>query len=232
MLLPSQVLTSISYGKSLINRSAARLFAPLASGGRATNSRLANSRAAKMFTRPTNVNKLSDTDDAEDFELEELTTPLRDRLGSMVTQEVDVLGSVELSKQKMMDSQLKSVDLNMSRVFASGHMFTASLLDKLLGETFYNPRLLCMIEALLQGDGHLNTLYTRRVPSIMHGRRFVDLFDFFVREQHLTPIGLYRNTRDSSNNPVLYCYTNPLEKTVVSRRDHVFVIGKALNWSP
>ncbi|KAL1502893.1 hypothetical protein AB1Y20_010966 [Prymnesium parvum] len=156
----------------------------------------------------------------------ELSSPLRDKRGSMGVQEVDVRGAKpKLSENSIMHSGLKSADLHLSRAFASGHVFTPSLLDKLLAESYYNPRIVHVIRQFLQGDQFENSLHTRVVPVRWHKCAFAKVFEWFVREEHLIPIALYRDSVDSAGEAVYYCYTNPLDTTIVSKHDRVFVIG-------
>ena len=64
-----------------------------------------------------------------------------------------------------------------------------------------------------------------RSPLTLLRDRFGELFDYFVRDLQLIPIALYRDSKDSSGQPVYYCYTNPLDQAIISKSDRVFVIG-------
>jgi len=153
---------------------------------------------------------------------------MRDQRGSMVAQDVDFMGGrPQLTQHSMLSAGLKSADLHMSRAFASGHVFTPALLDKLLAESYYNPKIIHVIELLVQGDTHSNKLHTRTIPSRLDGCTFSYLFEMFVRELQLIPVAIYRYSKDSSGFPVIYCYTNPLDRAKVSKDDRVFVIGSS-----
>ena len=73
----------------------------------------------------------------------------------------------------MLHAGLKSADLHLSRAFASGHVFTPSLLDKLLAESYYNPRIVTMIELMVGGDRNSSKLHMRMIPSRLDGCRYV-----------------------------------------------------------
>ena len=135
--------------------------------------------------------------------------------------------SLQLSQHNTLASGLKSADLHLSRAFAAGHVFTPALLDKLLAESYYNPRIVHVMELLIQGDANRNKLHTRAIPSRFHGRPFSELFEHFVRALHLLPLALYRDTKDSSSMPVYYCYTNPIGQAILAPGDRVFVVGRA-----
>jgi len=123
-------------------------------------------------------------------------------------------------------------DLHLSRVFAGGHVFTESVLDKLLCEGYYNPRIIKLIELICLPAESGATIYLRPVPAVIANRSFFHLFDSFLRDQGVQAIGLYRSAKDSNNQSVQYVLTNPPKELKVLETDAVFVLALRQGDSP
>ena len=84
-----------------------------------------------------------------------------------------------------LSKHIKGSDLHLSRAFAGGHVFTEGVLDKLLCEAYYNPRIVQIIEMMLSsGDAarkakDVPQLHLRPVPANLRnvtGLTFAGIF--------------------------------------------------------
>ncbi len=85
--------------------------------------------------------------------------------------------------------------------YASGQVFYATLLDTLIGQTYYNVDLLDILEDLIKPDTvHLVALTDRPQLLTESGdakpecklRTFLELFTYFVTQERVLPLGIYR----------------------------------------
>lgn len=85
--------------------------------------------------------------------------------------------------------------------YASGQVFYATLLDTLIGQTFYNVDLLDILEELVKPDTmHLVALAD--LPQLLVEsedgkpqcklRTYLELFTYFVTHERALPLGIYR----------------------------------------
>jgi len=63
------------------------------------------------------------------------------------------------------------------------------------------------------------------MPEEQYGKTFDKLFKFLL-DKGLVTLGLYRLTGAQDNFTHPYVFTNPGQKTIVTPKDRVFVIGK------
>ena len=146
-----------------------------------------------------------------------------------------------------------SVDYKFTPQFASGALFTTSLLDTLVCQAFYNPKIISVIAALfsgverkskkdiesdLRGDEQVvkrgvgaiqgSTLYQINMPELGN-RTYGHLFKHLTA-QGIIPIGLYRGIFPHmqigpKQNKSSYCYCNPTKDTELFSCDKVFVLS-------
>ena len=97
-----------------------------------------------------------------------------------------------LGLQRGLRQNLKTADLHLSKAFAGGRVYCSSLVDKLLCESFYNSRIIRIIELLTLADVHGSRLFIHQLPHDLNNRPFGEVFEHFVHHLNLVPIGIYR----------------------------------------
>ncbi|KNE70049.1 hypothetical protein AMAG_15038 [Allomyces macrogynus ATCC 38327] len=121
--------------------------------------------------------------------------------------------------------------------FMAGHVFSASLLDGLLAQTYYSGHVLSVIKRLiftgrkslvekLRAHGSLPAQHTcvhsLPVPSRLMGRTYRDLYSHLAH-QSMVPLGLYRKVA-AEKGPLCMTIINPRPKMVVRGEDMVLVL--------
>ncbi|KNE66695.1 hypothetical protein AMAG_11196 [Allomyces macrogynus ATCC 38327] len=121
--------------------------------------------------------------------------------------------------------------------FMAGHVFSASLLDGLLAQTYYSGHVLSVIKRLiftgrkslvekLRAHGSLPAQHTcvhsLPVPSRLIGRSYRDLYSHLAH-QGMVPLGLYRKVA-ADKGPLCMTIINPRPKMVVKGEDMVLVL--------
>ena len=132
--------------------------------------------------------------------------------------------------------QWTSSEFYMSPCFASGTAYTASILDTLVCQTYYNRDLLTIIRVLVCGGGALDEVTTCdnvtrkqgfisqiRAPEDTWGFKYIDFFKYLLYNHQMICLGLYRAPLASSNI-TSYVYTNPHSDAEVGPGDRAFVI--------
>ena len=90
----------------------------------------------------------------------------------------------------------------------------------MLSQANFNTSIIPIITELVVYDE--DGMYCGQVgcPADLDGEEYAVLFEYMVNTFGLIPIGLYR-----AGNVLPYVLTNPPPRTLVSKRDKVFVIG-------
>lgn len=148
------------------------------------------------------------------------------------------------AKQSLADSP------QFAPAFASGNIFTASMLDTAACQAFYNPNLLNIVRKLIAGDNQVeaerwqhaarkdfpdgipnSTVFQIPVLEKWHDNTYENLFDSLVAKQML-PLGLRRGVNpdaqdeeDVNHSP--FVFTNPPPDCIVYHWDRVFVLSIA-----
>ncbi|CAK9114406.1 Calcium-activated potassium channel slowpoke (dSlo) (BK channel) (Maxi K channel) (MaxiK) [Durusdinium trenchii] len=140
-------------------------------------------------------------------------------------------------------------NLQASGLLASGCVFTLSLLDALICQSFYNPQIINVFHKLIAGDEDENThnitlweaalgstasskVFLVPVPRAFHGKKFKELFRYFSAEKQMLCIGLYRgvNARKlglgRAGNRHRYVVTNPPASATLNFCDEVYVLSQ------
>eukprot|EP00916_Digyalum_oweni_P005701 GHVL01009877.1.p1 GENE.GHVL01009877.1~~GHVL01009877.1.p1 ORF type:complete len:436 (+),score=52.55 GHVL01009877.1:168-1475(+) len=106
-------------------------------------------------------------------------------------------GPIEDLSECQHDSKKRWQDnnpMNLSQMFAAGKVISSTILDRVLAETFFNPKAIDIIQLLLFGDtvtgGHLFQLPV--IPSNLIGFKYGDIGQRLLRQRALL-IGLYRS---------------------------------------
>ena len=132
--------------------------------------------------------------------------------------------------------------------FASGNIFTASMLDTAACQAFYNPNLVNIVRKLIAGDNQQEAerwqqvarkdypdgipnsiVYQIPVQQEWHESTYEEVFDKLVLKQML-PLGLRRGVcpdrpPDDDENEVPYVFTNPPPEAIVFHWDRIFVLS-------
>ena len=77
---------------------------------------------------------------------------------------------------KGLQASLKTADLHLSKAFAGGRVYCSTLVDKLLCESFYNSRIIRVIELFVHADTHGSRLFLHQLPLKFIGRPFREVF--------------------------------------------------------
>ena len=145
------------------------------------------------------------------------------------------------------------VEYKFTPQFASGALFTSSLLDTLVCQAFYNPKIVSVIselftgvdrksklelKAMLKGDQQslvkgvgaivASTLYQINMPEL-ESRTYGHLFKH-LSLQGIIPLGLYRGVFSHmkigpKQNKSCYCFCNPAKDTELFSCDKIFVLS-------
>ena len=122
-------------------------------------------------------------------------------------------------------------------LYASGEIFTPSIIDCLTCQSYFNPHIVTIIEMLLGGQRfnsdsktkkleefyglNNSNLYLIKIPDTQINEAFAEFYYFLLRH-HSIAIALYRkNTIDG----FYYVYTNPKKTTLLREHDFVFVLS-------
>lgn len=138
-------------------------------------------------------------------------------------------------------------DRHTKGLLASGTIFTMSLLDALLAQSFYNPRILSTIERLIAGepkadrlnqtwrdifgDAESSLLHLVPVPEDFIEDLYGNVFRYFCLEKGMLPVGIARGVAakragiSNLGNRHRYVLTNPEADTVLHRHDKVYVLS-------
>jgi len=105
--------------------------------------------------------------------------------------------------------------------YAAGQVFSASCLDTLMTQTFFNPGVLPLVEELIGGCVFSVSLGDYFQDSV--GKSYSDLVPLVI-ENEMIPLALYRKCPDSR---LFYTVTNPSPDTKLQDTDYVIVLNTA-----
>lgn len=152
------------------------------------------------------------------------------------TSNIEYLLSVE-NIQQLYNQKGSYAEYEYTPLYASGEIFTPSIIDCLTCQSYFNPHIVTIIEMLLGGE-RFNTesktkkleefyelnnsnLYLIKIPETQINEAFAEFYYFLLRH-HSIAIALYRkNTLDG----FYYVYTNPKKTTLLREHDFVFVLS-------
>ena len=164
---------------------------------------------------------------------------------------------VENSNIDFLNSDIEGFDSETTTAlhFAAGSVYTSSMLDTLICQSYYNPQITNVLGQLVAGSDprlieewnnsmsdHLDKigkieeshLFQIPVPQAFFRKTYGELFAFLLNmEEKVLPIGLFRGVWASlgqgpNGNRMPYVYTNPDSGTILDKVDHVFVLAKRL----
>lgn len=129
-----------------------------------------------------------------------------------------------------------------SPLFASGEVFTPSIIDRITCQIYYNPNILTILEQILNGGATnknkkiiklekelkipSSNMYLLQMPEAFVSETFEKLFNHLIDSNYVIPLGLYRR---SVNENFYFVYTNPSKSILLRQTDLVFVLGQTNN---
>jgi hypothetical protein len=142
-----------------------------------------------------------------------------------------------------------------TRQFIAGIVFSSSMLDTLISQSFYNPHITTVFQHLISGrtppaperkrnDGEepdprkayveqvqQSYVFQIPVPRELVGKQYRQLFRELMSSHNMIPLGLLRGVNSAfsaqyKGNAAPYAYTNPPSETELARSDKVFVLSQ------
>ena len=136
------------------------------------------------------------------------------------------------------EEQDKATQYEFTPLYASGEIYTPSIIDKITCQSFYNPHIITIIDLILGGnssstyykpqklDDYIkltgSNLYLVKAPEQYVNESFSQLFEYLILAYKAVAIGLYRM---NLNEGFYYVYTNPNKNTFIKKSDLVFVLA-------
>ena len=130
-----------------------------------------------------------------------------------------------------------------SSLFAAGEVYISAIIDTLTAQAYYNPNIVTILQQILVGRSdsfhkdfetqlvqHFgdkidqSNLWQIIVPEECSKGTFDKLYKFLL-EKGLVTLGLYR-LPGATDNFYPYVFSNPNQKTNVTSKDRVFVLGR------
>ncbi|KAL0097216.1 calcium-activated BK potassium channel alpha subunit-domain-containing protein [Phycomyces blakesleeanus] len=134
----------------------------------------------------------------------------------------------------------EEIDVFYTPAYAAGDVVVDSLLSNvLLSQTYYKPDIVSIIKTLcgMPGSPHVNnstfssdtTMDGHYVTSVKMPACFVDkpfafLFETFVLDYDLLPLGLLRAPNEEMGNELPFVYTNPVPSLILKETDWIYFI--------
>lgn len=146
--------------------------------------------------------------------------------------------------QKLFNNKSKESNLQyeFTPLYASGEVFTPSIIDRITCQSFYNPHIVTIIELILGGENAMmsrksreleeifnlggSNLYLVKIPEAYVNEPFKEFFYFLIKVHHCIVIALYRKNIIEG---YYYVYTNPKKTTLLRDCDYVFVLANTTN---
>lgn len=120
-----------------------------------------------------------------------------------------------------------------TEIYAMGETYISSVMDTLIAQAFYNSALITVLDQVIVGNSSVSSdveessnLFPLRVPTTFIGRTFSELFNFLCEKKNIIALALYRYSTNATVKP--YIVTNPPEDLLLTDRDMVFVLAKAM----
>ena len=152
------------------------------------------------------------------------------------TSNIEYLLSVD-NIQQLYSQKDSYAEYEYTPLYASGEIFTPSIIDCLTCQSYFNPHIVTIIEMLLGGQRfnadsktkkleefyglNNSNLYLIKIPESQINEAFAEFYYFLLRH-HSIAIALYRkNTTDG----FYYVYTNPKKTTLLREHDFIFVLS-------
>ncbi|KAI9009306.1 hypothetical protein CLU79DRAFT_491560 [Phycomyces nitens] len=134
----------------------------------------------------------------------------------------------------------EEIDVFYTPAYAAGDVVVDSLLSNvLLSQTYYKPDIVSIIKTLcgMPGSPQINSSATSfdtvtdghyltsiKMPLCFVDKPFSFLFETFVLDYALLPLGLLRAPNESMGNELPFVYTNPVPSLLLKNTDWVYFI--------
>ncbi len=133
------------------------------------------------------------------------------------------------------------IDYKFSPQFAAGILFTSSLLDTIVCQSFYNPQIIKVVNKFVGSKAKesynpsktksikTGSLMQIAVPDGLESRTYGSLYKF-LSHRDIIPLGLYRGVFPHMKlgpkaNKMSYVFTNPAKDTELFSCDRIFVLS-------
>ena len=142
--------------------------------------------------------------------------------------------------QKLLDDKDERPKYEFTPLYASGEVFTPSIIDCITCQSFYNPHIVTILQLILGGDNMQMTkksrlldeklnlpgsnLYLVKIPDAYQNESFDEFFYYLITAYHSIGIALYRKNMIEG---YYYVYTNPKKTTLLRDCDYVFVLSNS-----
>ena len=157
------------------------------------------------------------------------------------TNNIEYLLSTSNLQQLFYKQDNQSPQYEFTPLYASGEVFTPSIIDRLTCQSYYNPHIVTILNLLLSGEKVKHSLKTKKLEEFYsisnsnlylvkipdaHVNESYGEFFYFLLRHHSIGIGLYRKNIIES---FYYVYTNPKKTTLLRDSDFVFVLSNNVN---
>ena len=138
------------------------------------------------------------------------------------------------------DENLEKYGYSISRPFAAGEIYFSSLLDTLLCQAYYAPKITEILDQLIMGSANTSEKFSKLykqfnlsqcsltsvpVPDIRK-LSFENLFEYFVKVHNMIPIGVYKRSSDDPNfKPYVWLYPKEEKENKITTNDELFVLS-------
>jgi hypothetical protein len=138
------------------------------------------------------------------------------------------------------DENLEKYGYSISRPFAAGEIYFSSLLDTLLCQAYYSPKITEILDQLIMGSANTEEKYAKLykqfnlsqcslisvpVPEIRK-LSFSNLFEYYVKVHNMIPIGVYKKSIDDPNfKPFVWLHPREEKENTITTKDELFVLS-------
>jgi len=135
---------------------------------------------------------------------------------------------VHSSNISLLKPKTISKEKYMAPAFAAGKVYSASFLDALICQVYYNPYLVSILKGMLwKGSAKKSKIKQSHVnecslPRNLAGKTYYELFMYYIQRQ-IIALGLYRSNQ-SQGSELPYVMVNPQSDLILHSKDKVFVL--------
>ncbi len=157
------------------------------------------------------------------------------------TNNIEYLLNTSNLQQLFYKNDNNSPQYEFTPLFASGEVFTPSIIERITCQSYYNPNIINILNLLLSGKKSKNSkkskkieeyyniknsnLYLIKIPDAHVNEAYGEFFYFLLRH-HTIGIALYRKNIMES---FYYVYTNPKKTVLLRDTDFVFALSNNID---
>eukprot|EP00347_Sterkiella_histriomuscorum_P011662 403371596 len=152
----------------------------------------------------------------------------------IIVTELAQMGAIAFLVQGGNEENYQKQGYFMSRPFASGEIYVSSLLDSLMCQAFYSPKITEILDQLIMGSA--NT--PEKIPKKCSNLSFASIFESCLKHFNMIVIGVYKRhfddansngqnqgePREFRNNKKPYVWLHPPKFAELSIHDELFVL--------